>query len=57
MLRFLSARFPGRTTFIKGFSDHELDATKTPAMRHCDVWSIDGVHSPQAVSRASLIAP
>jgi len=51
VLRFLSARFPGRTTFIKGFSDHELDATKSPAMLHCDVWSIDGVHSPQAVSR------
>ena len=57
VLRFLGARFPGRTTFIKGFSDHEINATKTPAIRHCDVWSIDGVHSPQAVSRASLIAP
>ena len=57
VLRFLGARFPGRTTFIKGFSDHEINATKTPAIRHCDVWSIDGAHSPEGVSRASLIAP
>lgn len=51
VLSFLDASFPVRTTFIRGLSDRVLNATKTPAMRDCDLWSLDGLHKVDAVAR------
>lgn len=48
---FFSMRFPGRTVFIRGLSDTQLNATKNPSLSHCNVWSLDGDHHPSAVAR------
>lgn len=49
MADWITTAFPGRARVLKGRSQDVVTAT-TPALSNCDVWSLDGAHTPHGLA-------